>query len=165
MIDQHAAHERILFDQLDLQMDQGGISAQPLLEPTTLDLEPAQMLALEENGELLARAGFVLEPFGNGACLIRAVPAIGAHSAPIELVGEVLDELCTLPEPAAARERALAATACKAAVKAGQPLDVQEMRELVRQLEHTPRPATCPHGRPTMIHLSHSQLEKQFGRR
>jgi len=77
----------------------------------------------------------------------------------------VLTELENLPEPAAARERALAAMACQAAVKAGAALDVQEMRELVSQLERTPRPDTCPHGRPTMIHLSHSQLEREFGRR
>jgi DNA mismatch repair protein MutL len=165
MIDQHAAHERVLFDQLDEQMAAGGGDAQPLLEPLTIDLEPAQVLALDENGQLLADIGFMVEPFGNGACLIRAIPAIGAGAAPAELVGEVLTELCSLPEPSAARERALAATACKAAVKAGQSLEVQEMRELVRRLERTARPDTCPHGRPTMIHLSHSQLEREFGRR
>jgi DNA mismatch repair protein MutL len=81
------------------------------------------------------------------------------------MVGEVLTELQTLPEPGAARERALAAMACRAAVKAGQTLDVEEMRAIVIGLERTARPATCPHGRPTMIHLSHSQMEREFGRR
>ena len=165
MIDQHAAHERVLFDRLDRQFEDGEVSAQPLLEPATIELDAAQLLAIEENRELLRRTGFVLEPFGSGACLIRAIPAIDRTPHPVELVGEVLTELASLPAPSAARERALAATACKMAVKAGQTLDLQEMRELVRQLERTARPATCPHGRPTMIHLSHVQLEREFGRR
>ncbi len=165
MIDQHAAHERILFDQLDEQLDAGVIIAQPLLEPALVELEPEQMLALEINLDLLMQAGFELEPFGNGACLARAVPALSGRGSTAELVREVLDELRTIPEPAAARERALAVMACKGAVKAGQTLDVQEMRELLEQLERTPRPSTCPHGRPTMIHLSHTQLEREFGRR
>ncbi|MGI8967672.1 MAG: DNA mismatch repair endonuclease MutL [Chloroflexota bacterium] len=165
MIDQHAAHERILFDQFDTQLDQGFIAAQPLLEPETVELEPAQISALEGNAGLLTQAGFVLEPFGEGACLVRAIPALSGRSSPTQLVREVLDELQNLPEPHAARERALAAMACRAAVKAGQILDVHEMRELVEQLEQTLRPNTCPHGRPTMIHLSHLQLEREFGRR
>jgi len=165
MIDQHAAHERVLFDRFDLQLEAGEVQTQPLLEPASLAISADQMLALEENEQLLTNAGFDLEPFGSDACLIRAVPALAGRASPAQLVSEVLTELENLPEPAAARERALAATACQAAVKAGATLDVQEMRELVSQLERTLRPATCPHGRPTMIHLSHSQLEREFGRR
>ncbi len=165
MIDQHAAHERVLFDRFDLQLEAGEVQTQPLLEPASVAISAAQMLALDENQHLLASAGFDLEPFGSDACLIRAVPALAGRAGPAQLVSEVLTELENLPEPAAARERALAAMACQAAVKAGATLDVQEMRELVSQLERTPRPDTCPHGRPTMIHLSHSQLEREFGRR
>lgn len=165
MIDQHAAHERVLFDQFDADMDAGSVPSQPLLEAASVDLTPEQMAALEANGELLTRAGFRLEPFGTGACLVRSVPALNGRAGPVDLVTEVLSELEAMSEPATARERTLAAMACKAAVKAGSMLDVQEMRELVAQLERTPRPATCPHGRPTMIHLSHSQLEREFGRR
>ena len=165
MIDQHAAHERVLFDRFDLQLEAGEVQTQPLLEPASLAISADQMLALEENEQLLTNVGFDLEPFGSDACLIRAVPALAGRASPAQLVSEVLTELENLPEPATARERALAATACQAAVKAGATLDVQEMRELVSQLERTLRPATCPHGRPTMIHLSHSQLEREFGRR
>jgi DNA mismatch repair protein MutL len=165
MIDQHAAHERVLYDLFDAQIQDGAVQTQPLLEPISLDLTPAQMLALEENRSLLADAGFLLEPFGAEACLVRAIPALAIRGAPAELVYEVLDQLGSAPEPSFARERALAAMACKAAVKAGATLQVPEMRELVAQLERTLRPATCPHGRPTMIHLSHSQLEREFGRR
>jgi DNA mismatch repair protein MutL len=165
MIDQHAAHERVLFDRLDQQLADGSVVSQPLLEAATVDLEPGQIQALEENGELLRKSGFLIEPFGTGACLIRAVPALSARSSPGELVVEVLRELQNLSDAATARDRALAAMACKGAVKAGQTLEAHEMRELVSQLERTLRPATCPHGRPTMIHLSHMQLEREFGRR
>jgi DNA mismatch repair protein MutL len=165
MIDQHAAHERVLYDLLDEQMTGGAVQSQSMLEPVSLSLTPEQMLTLDENRELLAGAGFSIEPFGTDACLVRAIPALAGRGGPAELVYEVLNELQTAPEPGSARERALAAMACKAAVKAGATLDVHEMRELVAQLERTLRPATCPHGRPTMIHLSHTQLEREFGRR
>jgi DNA mismatch repair protein MutL len=165
MIDQHAAHERIIFDRLESELAGGVVLTQPLLAPASVELEPAQMAALEANGQLLQEIGFAIEPFGDSACLIRAVPVLAAGKAPGDLVREVLSELEALPEPTAAREHAMAAMACSAAVKAGQSLGFEEMRELVQELERTPRPATCPHGRPTMIHLSHSQLEREFGRR
>lgn len=165
MIDQHAAHERILFDRLDAAIDERDVAVQPLLEPLPVPLSPGQMQALEENGALLASMGLALEPFGNDSCLVRSVPAISSGASPGELVLEVLTQLETLPRSDSARERALAAMACKAAVKSGMMLDLQEMREIVMQLERTPRPATCPHGRPTMIHLSHMQMEREFGRR
>jgi DNA mismatch repair protein MutL len=165
MIDQHAAHERILYDLFDEQLSAGAVQSQAMLEPVSLSLTPEQMLALDENLDLLSEAGFALEPFGTDACLVRAIPALAGKGGPADLVNEVLNELQAAPETGSARERALAAMACKAAVKAGAALDVQEMRELVARLERTPRPATCPHGRPTMIHLSHTQLEREFGRR
>lgn len=165
MIDQHAAHERILFDRFDSASEARQPLSQPLLDPIPVDLEPDQMAALEENRSLLDGLGLVLEPFGNSACLVRAIPAAAGRESPSEMATEVLDELKGVPEPSAARERALAAMACKAAVKAGQVLTVEEMRDLVMQLERTARPNTCPHGRPTMIHVSHTQLEREFGRR
>ena len=165
MIDQHAAHERVLYDLLDEQLDSGAVQSQAMLEPVSVPLTPQQMVALEEHEDLLADAGFVIEPFGTSACLVRSIPTLAGRGGPADLVLEVLTELTTTPEAGSARERALAAMACKAAVKAGATLDVQEMRELVGRLERTLRPATCPHGRPTMIHLSHTQLEREFGRR
>jgi DNA mismatch repair protein MutL len=165
MIDQHAAHERILFDRFDEAIGAGDVPSQPLLEPVSVELSPGQTEALEDNAALLASMGLRLEPFGSRSVLVRAVPAMATRVSPGELVTEVLTELETLPRAESPRERVLAAMACKAAVKAGMTLDLQEMRELVTQLERTPRPATCPHGRPTMIHLSHVQLEREFGRR
>jgi DNA mismatch repair protein MutL len=165
MIDQHAAHERVLFDLFDAEMESGEVTAQPLLEPASVGITPGQMTALERNADFLRTAGFELEPFGTDSCLVRAIPAMTRAATPAELVDEVLSELENMVDPRAARERALAAMACKAAVKAGATLEFSEMRELVAQLERTARPATCPHGRPTMIHLSHSQMEREFGRR
>jgi DNA mismatch repair protein MutL len=165
MIDQHAAHERILFDRFDEASAAGDAPVQSLLEPASVQLSPGQMQALDDNAGLLSSMGLLLEPFGSDSVLVRGVPTISAGTSPVELVLEVLSELETLPRAESPRERALAALACKAAVKAGMALDLQEMRELVMQLERTQRPATCPHGRPTMIHLSHMQLEREFGRR
>jgi DNA mismatch repair protein MutL len=165
MIDQHAAHERVLYDLFDQQLAGGAVQSQTMLEPVAVALTPEQMLALDENLDLLSQAGFSLEPFGTDTCLVRAIPTLAGRGGPSDLVIEVLNELQTSPETGSARERALAAMACKAAVKAGATLDVHEMRELVAQLERTLRPATCPHGRPTMVHLSHTQLEREFGRR
>jgi DNA mismatch repair protein MutL len=165
MIDQHAAHERILFDRLEEELTGGQVRSQPLLEPASLPLTPEQMQTLEVNAPLLSGVGFELEPFGDAACLVRSIPAAAGRGNPADLVVEVLGELQSVPQASSAQERALAAMACKAAVKAGQVLDVQEMREIVTQLERTRRPNTCPHGRPTMIHLSHAQLEREFGRR
>ncbi|HZU11373.1 MAG TPA: DNA mismatch repair endonuclease MutL [Chloroflexota bacterium] len=165
MIDQHAAHERVLFDRLTEQITQRDVPVQPLLEPAAADLTPEQTAALDENRELLIQAGFHIEPFGDRSCLIRAVPAIAARSSPGELVSAVLSDLASTPRTDAAYERTLATMACKAAVKAGDLLDTHEMRELVVQLESTAHPQTCPHGRPTMIRLSHAQLEREFGRR
>jgi DNA mismatch repair protein MutL len=155
----------VLYDLFDEQLSTGAVQSQAMLEPISVPLTPEQMLALDENLELLGKTGFALEPFGSDACLVRAIPTLAGRGGPADLVNEVLNELQSSPEAESARERALAAMACKAAVKAGAILDVQEMRELVAQLERTLRPATCPHGRPTMIHLSHTQLEREFGRR
>lgn len=164
MIDQHAAHERILFDRLDEQCAAGNVPAQPLLDPEAIELSPDQMATLDGNQDLLRRSGFIVEPFGQGSVLLRSIPTV-AKGKPADLVREVLDELQTTPSPEAARERALAVMACHGAVRAGQTLAVAEMRSLIEQLEATARPATCPHGRPTMIHLSHLQLAREFGRR
>lgn len=164
MIDQHAAHERILFDQLDLHDGEGRIVSQPLLEPSALELTPEQTEAMESNMALLASLGFAVEPFGHRTCLVRAVPVLARGPLPLSGFAPLLDELAASLEPRNAREHALASLACHAAVRAGQVLDVQEMREIVTLLERTPRPSTCPHGRPTMIHLSNTRLEREFGR-
>jgi DNA mismatch repair protein MutL len=165
MVDQHAAHERVLYDELCAQVAARTVAVQPLLEPLLLELSPQGMDTLGDCAELLGDLGFGAEPFGAGTCLLRTVPAVLARTAVGETFQALLEDLAAGKEHSERQERTLATMACKAAVKAGQILSMEEMRHLVQQLETTSRPRTCPHGRPTMILLSTSALERQFGRR
>jgi len=165
MVDQHAAHERVIFDELMATAPDRPIEAQFLLEPLAVELSAAQFEALETCAEDLAPLGFAVEPFGTAACLVRAVPAVLSAGDPTETLRELLESRVARGEVADWRERSLTTIACKSAVKAGQALALEEMRQLVYRLETTARPRTCPHGRPTMILLSASQLEREFGRR
>jgi DNA mismatch repair protein MutL len=165
MVDQHAAHERVLYDDLSAALESSSVAVQNLLEPVLVDLAPTAMDALSASGDLLHDLGFQVEPFGAGTCLVRAVPAMLGETPLGETLNALLDDLGSGKERSAQQERALATMACKAAVKAGQSLSLEEMRYLVQRLEITSRPRTCPHGRPTMILLSTSALERQFGRR
>jgi len=166
LIDQHAAHERVLFDKLARdQLAQVSIS-QGLLQATTLQLTPLQMAALEENLGELTQLGFELEPFGGDTILLRGVPSLLSQADPQLAVLNILDDLMEEREARVEeREDSLKRIICKqAAIKAGQVLSMQEMEQLVRQLERTSSPRTCPHGRPTMVHMSASQLAREFGR-
>jgi len=167
MVDQHAAHERIIFDELMAVAADRPIDAQFLLEPECIELSAAQFAALEECTDDLAPLGFAVEPFGTAAALVRAVPSVlsGGGADPHDVLRELLEGRAVKGEVADWRERSLTTIACKSAVKAGQALSMEEMRQLIYRLERTARPRTCPHGRPTMILLSASQLEREFGRR
>ncbi len=165
MVDQHAAHERVIFDELMGVAPDRPVEAQFLLEPLPVELSAAQCEALETFADDLTPLGFAVEPFGAAACLVRAVPAVLAAGDPTETLRELLESRATKGEVADWRERSLTTIACKSAVKAGQSLALEEMRQLLYRLERTARPRTCPHGRPTMILLSASQLEREFGRR
>ncbi|MCL4543560.1 MAG: DNA mismatch repair endonuclease MutL [Chloroflexi bacterium] len=165
LIDQHAAHERILYDRLRQEV-RGGAPPQALLTPAVVEVNPRQLAVLHGQLELLSRLGFVIEPFGSTSLLLRAVPTVLTDTDPVRVLVEVLDEVSEEHRQGAGYEEAtLWSVACRSAIKANQPLSQEEMEELVRQLEVTTSPQTCAHGRPTMIHLSVSQLERQFGRR
>jgi DNA mismatch repair protein MutL len=164
LIDQHAAHERVIFDKVLAQRSQQQIEVQGLLEPATIELSPGQEQILKSRAELLGQFGFSLEHFGDRSYLLRAVPAVMAGANLTEAVHSLLDAL-SADEEAAKREQTIAQSlACHGAIKAGQQLSFEEMRGLIRQLEETASPRTCPHGRPTMIYLSSKQLSKEFGR-
>jgi len=123
---------------------------------------------MEEQLPVLTRLGFTIEPFGGNTYLVRAVPTVLVGADLRQALIGIVDELAEGRASPLAREREkrLIASVCKqAAIKAGQVLSDEEMRELIRQLEATAMPRTCPHGRPTMIHLSQAQLEREFGRR
>ena len=164
LIDQHAAHERVLFEKILAQRSQQKVEIQGLLEPVNIELSPRQEEVLKTKGELLNEFGFSLEPFGGRSYLLRAVPAIMKGANLAEAVRTLLDSLASDEGPLRREETIAQSLACHSAVKAGDSLTDQEMRELIRQLEQTTQPRNCPHGRPTMIHLSSRQLEREFGR-
>jgi DNA mismatch repair protein MutL len=164
LIDQHAAHERILYERL-LSKPAGQAEMQGFLQPVPVDLAPHQEQALRALAEALAEQGFSVEPFGGRTYLLRAAPSLLASQDAGRALGELLDILAREDGPASPRERVAASLACHAAIRAGQTLSQEEMRELVKQLEETQMPHTCPHGRPTMIHLSADALAKEFKRR
>jgi len=163
LIDQHAAHERVLFEKIRQQRLQQGIDVQGLLEPVTFEVSPTQEAALKSHYEDLAEFGFSIEPFGDRTYLVRMVPALLYERDWVALVKELLGSLSGGDKGDWAESIAIS-MACHSAVRAGQVLTDDEMRELVRQLEQVALPHTCPHGRPTMIHLSSGRLRREFGR-
>lgn len=166
LIDQHAAHERVLFEKL-MKQHESKIPAQNLLEPAVLQLSPAAASLLSDHLGTLQHLGFRIEPFGPATFRIRAIPALLTSSDPLAAVGVVVEDFEEDEAPLQAEvEARLAARICKrAAVKGGQILSAEEQRALLHDLETCQSPRTCPHGRPTMIHLSVDLLERQFGRR
>jgi len=166
LIDQHAAHERILYERLMARQAAQEPASQQALRTSVLELPPDAAHLLEASLETLAALGFEIEPFGASAFRIRAVPAMLADHDPIEVLQEVLAELESGKTPGAeATEDKIVLHICKAvAVKAGQILSLEEMQGLLRQLERCEFPRTCPHGRPTMIHMSGDELARLFGR-
>ena len=163
LIDQHAAHERVLFERIEHQRSRREIEVQGMLEPMTLEVSLRQEEVLRSHYEDLAEFGFSIEPFGDRTFLIRAVPALIHDKDWAGMLRELLDSLSEGDKGDWA-ESVAESMACHSAVRAGQALTDEEMRELVRQLEQAATPHTCPHGRPTMIHLSSGQLKREFGR-
>jgi len=165
LVDQHAAHERILYERFLAKRGDGDSVSQALLSPLPVELGPDRAARAETLLSQLADMGFQVEPFGPGALLVRSVPAMLAEAgAPIE--NALLDLVDTLAHSDRERwlEHSLVRLVCHAAVRAGQRLEYAEMQHLLRDLEATSSPRTCPHGRPTMLYLSAGQLEREFGR-
>ncbi len=167
LIDQHAAHERVLYEQLSAERAGAAVATQELLDPAPVQLTLAQYGILQAQRDVLATVGFRVEPFGSQTFLLRAIPAVMKKADPRAAFVAILDEMeqgeTPLEKGAEAR---LISSVCKSiAVKGGQVLSLEEMRELVRRLEQTSAPRTCPHGRPTVIALNVSQLEREFGRK
>ena len=167
LIDQHAAHERILYEKMLDAEANGTIVSQALLEPAVVQLPPWQASALEENMPILKHLGFEIEEFGPSAFRVIAMPALFEKGSPADAIAAVVEDIenDNVPMQSLTSER-IASYVCKRmAVKAGQTLTEEEQRALIRDLEQCRSPRTCPHGRPTMIHLSIDLLEKQFGRK
>jgi DNA mismatch repair protein MutL len=172
LVDQHAAHERILLERMVAGWRAESASSQLLLQPVPVELSAGEHELVLDHFELLRAIGFQVDEFGDSSVLVRALPAALAASMASrpQSIRELLVELVGADETAASHgetweEHALANVACKAAIKAGQSLSPPEQRELIRQLEETDARQSCCHGRPTMIHISLATLERQFDRR
>jgi DNA mismatch repair protein MutL len=164
LIDQHAAHERVLYEEVLARRQAGAPVAQGLLAPLPLELSPPQEALLRECWDDLSAHGFQVEPFGERGYLLRAVPYALKDEEPGAALLAVLDRLAQ-DRPPQGTDRVAAAVACHAAVRAGKALSLEEMRELVGRLEEAQVPHTCPHGRPTMLQLRAEELARGFGRR
>ncbi len=165
LIDQHAAHERVMFERILGEAASRTPQIQSLLEPATVHLTEDQAELAASHSREIEALGFVVEPFGETAYLVRAVPALVDSTDPGKVFREVLDTMSEGGGFETWEERAAYSLACHVAIRAGKTLTHEEMSELSRQLERCEQPNTCPHGRPTTIHLRASQLEREFGRR
>jgi DNA mismatch repair protein MutL len=168
LVDQHAAHERLTHEALKAQLDEGAVRSQPLLLPAVVERPAADIARLLEAAPALARLGLELEGFGPGAVLVRALPALLGTPDPAPLLADLAEELAESGEGLALSDRldaAIARLACHGSIRAGRRLAPAEMAALLRQMEATPRAATCSHGRPTFLRLDQAALERLFGRR
>jgi DNA mismatch repair protein MutL len=167
LIDQHSAHERVLFEQFMNVLERGAAPSQRLLFPATLHLGPAEADAFEANRELLQRLGFDVEPFGGHSIIVSAVPMPHPRFDALRCIRETLDALTgdRLPSTAARHERLAATVACKAAIKAGDALSLAEMQALFVALASTTLPAHDVHGRSTIVQITWDELERRFGRK
>ncbi|HET7881199.1 MAG TPA: DNA mismatch repair endonuclease MutL [Acetobacteraceae bacterium] len=168
LVDQHAAHERLTHEALREQMLDGEVRSQALLLPAVVDMPPADAGRLLARGADLARLGLEIEAFGPGAVMVRALPAALGSPDPGPLLRDLADEFAELDEATALNARldaVIARLACHGSIRAGRRLNAAEMDALLRQMEATPRAATCSHGRPTFLKLSKAEIERLFGRR
>ncbi|MGB9700335.1 MAG: hypothetical protein ACPL5I_13230, partial [Thermodesulfobacteriota bacterium] len=168
LLDQHAAHERILLEKLQAELFQGRIKSQPLLFPEILDLTPAQAKILEGFIDELGKLGFELQASGERSFWVKGVPAILVEKDPLPLLTEIIQEISSWGKQGNAQKSydpLLKIMACRGAIQAAQPLTPEEAQALLGELQKCSFSSNCPHGRPTMINISLSELEEMFGRK
>ena len=167
IVDQHRAHERVLYDRMESANEQSAPAVQRLVMPATVHLGRREAELLEHNLEAFAGIGMEVEPFGSDTFVVRAMPALMAKFDPQTLLRDLLEELGAQPSAgqlALPKEAILAAAACHAAIKAGEPLAPQEMVELLDRLSRSSRPFTCPHGQPIIMSITNFELDRRFQR-
>ncbi|GAA6189700.1 DNA mismatch repair endonuclease MutL [Litorivita sp. NS0012-18] len=167
IVDQHAAHERLVYEKLKKQMAENGVAAQALLIPEIVEMSEGDAARLMEHGEDLARLGLTLEPFGGGAIAVRETPAILGEVNARALVLDILDELADQNESMAVQvriEAILSRVACHGSIRSGRRMRAEEMNALLREMEATPHSGQCNHGRPTYVELKLADIERLFGR-
>jgi DNA mismatch repair protein MutL len=168
LVDQHAAHERILFEELRRRMEEQGVPAQRLLLPQTIDLPPRDADWIDRNVSILQKMGIGIESFGPNTFKIDSLPSFLNVSDPTQFMRKVIDDLKSASNSSSAMrlgEEMIAKTVCRHAVKANDPLRYLEAEKLIQDLLECDLPYCCPHGRPTMIQISLAELEKKFGRK
>jgi DNA mismatch repair protein MutL len=168
IVDQHAAHERLVYERMKQALANGGVRRQALLIPEVVELDPSEAEALAARAEELAHLGLVIEPFGPGAILVRETPALLGHIDATGLLKDLVDDIAELGEAHALKERleeVCSSMACRGSVRAGRRLTGEEMNALLRHMEATPFSGQCNHGRPTYVELKLADIEKLFGRR
>jgi DNA mismatch repair protein MutL len=168
LVDQHAAHERILFEELRRRMEEQGVPSQRLLLAQTFELAPRDAEWVERNAAILQKMGIGIEPFGQNAFKIDSLPTFLDISDPVSFMRKVIDGLKSASNgssPLRLGEDMIAKTVCRHAVKANDPLGYLEVEKLIGDLLECDLPYCCPHGRPTMIQISLAELEKKFGRK
>jgi len=173
VIDQHALHERVLYERFKGAVAGGSLEVQPLLIPERIDLPPGELEVVTEHAEALATAGLRVEPFGGATVIVTAKPVLAGGASAADLLHEVIGRIASLPAPASGGDRSassmlvdevLHGLACKAAIKAGDPLSQPEIDALVRDRHLVTDAHHCPHGRPTSLTLSRHELDRQFRR-
>ncbi len=165
LVDMHAAHERITYERLKVDLEQGGIGSQPLLVPVTVAVSPREVRWVEEQAEVFADLGLEVAPLGPETVVVRRIPAALAGTDVVQLLRDVLADLATHGSSSRLREaihETLATMACHGSVRANRKLTLAEMNALLRDMEHTERSGQCNHGRPTWIQLKLDELNKLF---
>ncbi|OQW63489.1 MAG: DNA mismatch repair protein MutL [Proteobacteria bacterium HN_bin10] len=168
IVDQHAAHERLVYERIKQALANGGVPRQGLLIPEVVELDPSEAEALAARADELAQLGLVIEPFGPGAVLVRETPALLGQIDAAGMLKDLADDIAELGEAHALKEKLEAvcsSIACHGSVRAGRRLSGDEMNALLRQMEATPYSGQCNHGRPTYVELKLADIEKLFGRR
>ncbi|ALL12352.1 DNA mismatch repair endonuclease MutL [Caulobacter henricii] len=168
IVDQHAAHERLVYERMKREMEAGGVARQALLLPEVVDLDPAEAERVIARAEELASLGLIVESFGPGAVLVRETPALLGKTDAAGLVRDIADDLAENGQALALKERleeVCSTMACHGSVRAGRRLNGAEMNALLREMEATPHSGQCNHGRPTYVELKLADIERLFGRR
>ncbi|MFK4056912.1 DNA mismatch repair endonuclease MutL [Brevundimonas sp. NPDC046655] len=168
VVDQHAAHERLVYERMKVQMADGAVTRQALLTPEVVELDPAEAERVAAKAEELAEMGLIVEAFGVGAVLVRETPALLGDTDVQGLIRDIADDLSEHGAALSLKERmaeVCGTMACHGSVRAGRVLSAPEMNALLRQMEATPHSGQCNHGRPTYVELKLNDLEKLFGRR
>jgi DNA mismatch repair protein MutL len=168
IVDQHAAHERLVYERMKVEMAQGGVARQVLLLPEVVELDPAEAERVAAKADELAALGLMVEPFGPGAVLVRETPALLGETDVAGLIRDIADDLAENGQALALKERleeVCSTMACHGSVRAGRRLSAPEMNALLRQMEATPHSGQCNHGRPTYVELKLADIERLFGRR